>query len=102
MAISASKKIYTKGFLTVLNEKGLHTRPSTELVKCAMRFKSHIKISHKGATVNAKSLLGILTLAIIKGSKVLIEAEGHDSNEAIDALKNLAKKNFNMDKRRRL
>lgn len=65
-----------KDILVILNDKGLHTRPATELVKCASSFKSNIALSHQDLTVNAKSLLGILMLAAAKGSKIKIEAEG--------------------------
>lgn len=85
-----------KDILVILNDKGLHTRPATELVKCASSFKSNIALSHQDLTVNAKSLLGILMLAAAKGSKIKIEAEGIDAEEAIQALLNLAKSKFNI------
>ena len=58
-----------KGFFIVINDKGLHTRPSTELVKCTSRFKAQINLTHQDLVVNAKSLLGILTLAATRGSR---------------------------------
>ena len=56
------KKAYKATFV-VKNEKGLHTRPSTELVKCSSSFNSRIKLFYRNYSVNAKSLLGILMLA---------------------------------------
>ena len=85
-----------KEIFTVLNEKGLHTRPSTELVKCASSFKSDINLTYQDLTVNAKSLLGILMLAATKGSKILIEAEGDDAKEAIAAICKLSEGKFNV------
>ncbi len=83
-----------KDVFTVINEKGLHTRPSTELVKCASKFKAQISLHFQSNTVNAKSILGILMLAASKGSKVRIEAEGEDAQDAVDALLELARNKF--------
>ncbi len=81
---------------TVANDKGLHTRPSTELVRCASTFKAQIFLSYQDLTVNAKSLLGILMLAAAKGAKILIEAEGEDAAEAIQSILKLAQNKFNI------
>ena len=86
-----------KGTFVVLNDKGLHTRPSTELVKCASGFNSQIHLSYRNYVVNAKSLLGILMLAAEKGSKISIEAVGDDAEEAIIALQKLAQRRFNIN-----
>lgn len=82
---------------TVLNDKGLHTRPSTELVKCAANFKSRIHLIYQDHEVDAKSLLGILTLAANKGSQILIQAEGEDAEVAVTSLLELAQKKFYMN-----
>ena len=84
----------TKAVFTVLNDKGLHTRPSTEIVKCAANFNSQITLTYKDEQVNAKSLLGILFLAAERGVKITIEAEGPDAECAIDALLKLARNRF--------
>lgn len=81
-------------FFTVFNHKGLHTRPSTELVKCATKFKATVTLRHQKTTVNAKSLLGILTLAATKGSKIEVSAEGEDAKEAVEKILELAKNKF--------
>ena len=52
-----------KGKFVVGNDRGLHTRPSTELVKCASSFKSKVYLVYQKQSVNAKSLLGVLMLA---------------------------------------
>lgn len=80
----------------VVNEKGLHTRPSTELVKCASAFKAQIFLSYQDLTVSAKSLLGILMLAACRGAKIVIEAEGEDAAQAIQCLIKLAQNKFNI------
>ena len=85
-----------KGVFVVMNEKGLHTRPSTELVKCASSFKSQVTLSTPDLTVNAKSLLGILMLAASRGAKIVVEAVGDDAEEAVKSLQELAKNKFHI------
>jgi phosphocarrier protein len=85
-----------KGTFTVLNDKGLHTRPSTELVKCAAHFGAQIELSYRDYVVNAKSILGILMLAAEKGAKISIEAVGEDAELALAAILQLAQNKFNI------
>lgn len=85
-----------KGQFIVRNYKGLHTRPCTELVKCAALYTADIFLSHHKNRVNAKSLLGLLTLAAPHGSRIAIEAQGDDAEEAISALIDLAEHSFHM------
>jgi phosphocarrier protein len=80
----------------ILNEKGLHTRPSTELVKCASSFKSEVTLFYQDFKVNAKSLLGILMLAATRGAKIHIEAFGEDAEEAVQQILQLATNKFNI------
>ena len=86
-----------KDVFVVLNDKGLHTRPATELVKCVTNFKSHVTLHYQDLSINAKSLLGILMLAAARGAKIVIEAEGDDAEECVQALIDLSKKKFHMD-----
>jgi len=85
-----------KKTFVIVNDKGLHTRPATELVKCAQIFKSQIYLRFEGLSVNAKSLLGILMLAAGRGAKINIEAEGQDAEEAVNAIVRLASNKFNI------
>jgi len=85
-----------RGLLVIKNDKGLHTRPTTELVRCASRFRSHVKLRYKKNEVNAKSILGVLGLAACKGSKITVEAEGEDADQVIEELLKLASDNFHM------
>lgn len=80
--------------MTILNDRGLHCRPSTEIVKCAISFKCDIFLNYKKMRVSAKSLLGILMLVAKKGAKIKIEAIGSDAEDAIQALIDLAKESF--------
>lgn len=94
MTNSTAKKV--KGIFIVQNDKGLHTRPSTELVKCATSFQSSVTLTYQKESVNAKSLLGILMLAASRGSKIAVEAEGADAELAVKAILQLAENKFNI------
>lgn len=85
-----------RGTLVILNDRGLHTRPSTELVRCATGFRSTISLSVGQMIVNAKSVLGVMTLAASKGTQIQVEIEGPDAQEALDALLTLASQRFNI------
>ena len=86
----------SKDIFVVLNDKGLHTRPSTELVKCAAHFDAEVNLSYRTYVVNAKSILGILMLAAERGAKVGIEAVGEEADLAVAAILKLAKNRFNI------
>ncbi len=83
-----------KGRFIVGNDKGLHTRPCTELVKCAATFKADVRLTYQDYEVNAKSLLGILMLAATKGAKIGVEAVGVDAEKAVETIVKLADDNF--------
>jgi phosphocarrier protein HPr len=85
-----------KAMFIVGNDRGLHTRPSTEIVKCASSFKSEVRLSYQKNEANAKSVLGILMLAATKGAKIGVTAQGVDADAAVESLLQLAKNNFNI------
>ena len=91
-----TRKDKVKDSFIVINDRGLHTRPSTELVRCATAFKSQVTLIYQDLTVNAKSLLGILMLAATRGSKIYIEAVGEDADLAVKAILELARNRFNI------
>lgn len=93
---TCSKKDCCRGRFTVSNDRGLHTRPSTEIVKCATSFKSEVRLAYQKNRVNAKSILGVLMLAAAKGAKITVEAVGDDAEEAVTSIINLASNNFNI------
>ncbi len=80
--------------ITVLNEVGLHARPATFFIQKANEFKSFITVAKDERKVNAKSLLGVLSLGITKGTKIIITADGNDESQAIDELEALIMSNF--------
>lgn len=81
----------------ILNLKGLHARPAATLAKHAQHFKSRIMLIYQGKCVNAKSMVGILTLAATRGAKVNIYARGIDAEEAINTIISLARNKFDID-----
>ena len=85
-----------KATFVVLNDKGLHTRPAAELVKCVAHFDCQIHLSYRNYIVNAKSILGILMLAAGRGAKICIEAIGNDAEVAVAAIVKLAKNRFHI------
>jgi len=80
--------------LTIINKLGLHLRAAAELVKVANKFKSQILIHHGVQNVNAKSLMGLMTLAAAKGTVMEFTADGEDAKEALAALKALLAQKF--------
>lgn len=93
---TSQKKDKVKGCFIVGNDRGLHTRPSTEIVKCATSFRSEVRLAYQRNQVNAKSILGVLMLAAAKGAKITVEAIGDDAEEAVASLIRLADNNFNI------
>jgi len=81
----------------ILNKYGLHTRPTTALVNEASKYDSEIYIIYNGVRTNAKSILGILILAIEPGAEVVIEADGPDEKEAMEGIIRLIGNKFNME-----
>ena len=80
--------------VTINNQVGLHARPATFFIQKANEFKSVIWIEKEDRRVNAKSLLGVLSLGIVKGTTVNIIADGVDEAEAVETLTDLIDKEF--------
>lgn len=80
--------------VTVQNSVGLHARPATFFIQRANEFKSSIWVEKDDRRVNAKSLLGVLSLGIVKGAEISIIADGSDEEEAVKTLVELIKSNF--------
>ena len=80
--------------VVINNQVGLHARPATFFIQKANEFKSSIWVEKEERRVNAKSLLGVLSLGIVKGTAVTIIADGTDEEEAISTLSELIESNF--------
>ena len=81
--------------VVVQNQVGLHARPATFFIQRANEFKSGIWIVNDERKVNAKSLLGVLSLGISKGDIITVLADGPDEEAAVDGLINLVMGGFN-------
>ena len=79
---------------TVNNQVGLHARPATFFIQKANEFKCSIWVEKDERRVNAKSLLGVLSLGIGKGTAMNLIADGADEKEAVEALVALIDSNF--------
>ena len=85
--------MYVKS-VKVQNQVGLHARPATFFIQKAKEFKSSIWVEKDERRVNAKSLLGVLSLGIMGGTDIKIMAGGSDEEEAVDALVALVESGF--------
>ena len=78
----------------VNNQVGLHARPATFFIQTANEFKCSIWVEKEERRVNAKSLLGVLSLGVVKGTSINLIADGPDEKEAVEALVELIASNF--------
>ena len=80
--------------VTIKNNVGLHARPATFFIQKANSYKSSIWVEKDDRKVNAKSLLGVLSLGIVCGTTVNIIADGADEQEAVETLAELVNSKF--------
>ena len=80
--------------VTIQNNVGLHARPATFFIQKANSFKCSIWVEKEDCRVNAKSLLGVLSLGIVKGTTITLIADGADENEAVSGLVELVNNGF--------
>ena len=85
----------------VTNQVGLYARPATFFIQKANEFKSTILVEKEERRVNAKSLLGILSLGITKGTTINLIADGPDEEEAVSALVELITSNLSHPEKKR-
>ena len=80
--------------VTIQNNVGLHARPATFFIQKANSYKASVWVEKDDPRVNAKSLLGVLSLGIVKGMSVTLIADGADETEALDGLAELIATGF--------
>ena len=80
--------------LTITHEVGLHARPASMFVQTAAKFSSDVEVTYGEKTVNAKSILAVLTLGAHKDAEITVKAEGDDAEDALKALEELVLDNF--------
>ncbi|MBQ9939933.1 MAG: HPr family phosphocarrier protein [Clostridia bacterium] len=81
--------------ITITNSVGLHARPATYFIQKANTYKSSIWVECGGRRANAKSLLGVLSLGIAKGTTIMLIADGADEQDALDGLEETVLSGFN-------
>jgi phosphocarrier protein len=81
--------------ITIVNDVGLHARPATFFIQKANSYKSTIWLEEGGRRINAKSLLGVLSMGIIKGTTITLISDGMDEVEALDGLESLITEGLN-------
>lgn len=80
--------------LTVLNKLGIHARPAAQFVRVASRFDSDVTVEKDDETVDGKSIMGLMMLAVGCGAEISVSTEGADEAEAMAALEELVGKKF--------
>jgi len=83
--------------ITIVNELGIHARPAGMIANTSSRFSCDIKLVKDGMEVNAKSIMGIMTLAAGRGTIIELTARGKDEAEAVQAIVDLFARKFDED-----
>lgn len=81
--------------VTITNKKGMHARASALFVKCVEKFDAEVMVRKDGFGVNGSSIMGLMMLTAGPGSQIVIETEGPEAEEALDALTALIEQGFN-------
>ena len=81
----------------LLHKTGLHMRPAGRIMELAAQYKSNIRLSCADRSANAKSILEMLSLAAPPGAELVLEAEGSDAEEALDAIEALIRTRINLE-----
>jgi phosphocarrier protein len=93
----ASGGMVMRRTVKVVNSRGLHARAAAKLVGVAERFSACVNVSRHGQTVPACSIMGLMMLGAGQGSEVVVEAEGWDAKEALEAVAGLIEAGFHED-----
>lgn len=84
----------TQQEVTIRNRAGIHARPASLIVKTANRFESQVYLEKDGTRINAKSIMGIITLGASYNSRLMLSAEGTDEAEVVEAIAHLFESRF--------
>ena len=77
-------------------EYGLHVRPAGLFAKVASRYNADVYVEKDGTVVSGKSIMALMTLEAVHGTRLIISAEGDQSKEALDELEDLVNRNFDI------
>ena len=94
MSVTKEKAELISNDLEVLNRAGIHARPASEIAKTASSFKADIFFEKDSMKINAKSIMGVITLGATYKTKIHCTCEGEDENEAMNALESLFERRF--------
>ena len=72
--------------IEIVNKLGLHARASAKLTQLATKYQCDVSLARNGRKINAKSIMGVMMLAAGKGARVVLETNGPDETEALDAI----------------
>ena len=78
----------------IRNRLGLHARAAAQFVRLASRFSSDVTVAKDGYEVNGKSILGLLSLAAVKGTTIVVTIEGNDAEEVLSEVESLIETGF--------
>lgn len=81
--------------LEIKNKLGLHARAAALLVQTVNKFAAQISFSADGQSTDGRSILGVMSLGVARGSKIQIEASGDDAEKAVKAVEKLIEARFN-------
>ena len=87
----------TEKTLTVKNRAGIHARPAALIAQTANKFSSEITLEKDSTTVNAKSIMGVITMAAGYNTVLVLRAEGPDEKQAVDSIFDLFESKFDED-----
>ncbi len=80
--------------LTILNKLGIHARPAAQFVRVASRFQADVTVEKDDESVDGKSIMGLMMLAVGCGADIMVTVDGDDEAEAMDALEELVARKF--------
>ena len=83
--------------LVISNRLGMHLRPAQQFVQTVLKFKCEVHVHNDGQRVNAKSIMGLLTLAAAKGTHIMVVCDGEDAERAMEAVRILIESGFGED-----
>lgn len=84
----------TEKLVTVLNRAGIHARPAALIAQTSNKFTSEILIEKDSITINAKSIMGVITMAAAYNTTMTVRATGDDEKEAVEAIAQLFENKF--------
>ncbi len=83
--------------LTILNKLGIHARPAAQFVRVASRFQSDVTVEKDDESVDGKSIMGLMMLAVGWGAEIKVTVDGADEQECLESLEKLVNSKFGED-----